>query len=223
MPPFAVILPAAGRSTRFGRDKLLEPLAGVPVFRRSIDAFAHRGDIARIVVATDNPHLPPLTRDAAVTYCPGGQTRAHSVLSALRSIGDDIDWVSIHDAARPLVSQELIDRTLAAAADHGAAAPALPVQLTLKQAGPLPARVERTIPRQNLWAMQTPQIARRSDLLDAFERCPLPLDQITDDLQLLELTGHDVWLIEGEQRNIKITTPLDLRLAEVLLSDTSIG
>jgi 2-C-methyl-D-erythritol 4-phosphate cytidylyltransferase len=91
------------------------------------------------------------------------------------------------------------------------------VHLTIKQAtGPLPARVTKTIPRNELWAMQTPQIARRAALLEAFERCPLPLEQITDDMQLLELAGHEVWLVQGEERNLKITTPIDLDLARVL-------
>jgi 2-C-methyl-D-erythritol 4-phosphate cytidylyltransferase len=126
-------------------------------------------------------------------------------------------WVAVHDAARPLVSQDLINRTLEAALQHGAAVPAMPVHLTIKQAsGPLPARVTKTVPRNELWAMQTPQIARRAALLEAFERCPLPLEQITDDMQLLELAGHEVWLVQGEERNLKITTPIDLDLARVL-------
>jgi 2-C-methyl-D-erythritol 4-phosphate cytidylyltransferase len=137
------------------------------------------------------------------------------VLNALREIPDEIEWVAVHDAARPLVSQELIDRTLAAAVEHGAAVPALAVHLTIKQAqGPLPARVQRTVPRQTLWAMQTPQIMRRGALLEAFARCPIPLEQVTDDVQLIELAGGEVWLVEGEERNLKITTAMDLRVAE---------
>src|SRR5258706_402013 len=107
----------------------------------------------------------------------------------------------------------------AAASTHGAAVPALPVSLTIKQAhGPLPARVEKTIPRENLWAMQTPQIMRRADLLNAFKNCPIPLAQVTDDVQLIELAGGQVWLVAGEERNLKITTPIDLKIAEILLA-----
>jgi 2-C-methyl-D-erythritol 4-phosphate cytidylyltransferase len=131
-----------------------------------------------------------------------------------------IEWVAVHDAARPLVSQALIDRTFAAARDRGAAVPALPVTLTVKQAhGPLPARVEQTIPRHTLWAMQTPQVMRREDLLAAYQSCPLPLGDVTDDAQLLELADRDVWLVEGEERNLKVTTATDLRLAEMWLND----
>jgi 2-C-methyl-D-erythritol 4-phosphate cytidylyltransferase len=117
-----------------------------------------------------------------------------------------------------LVSQDLIDRTLTAAATHGAAVPALAVSLTIKQAhGPLPARVEKTIPREHLWAMQTPQIMKRAELLNAFKNCPIPLAQVTDDVQLIELAGGQVWLVAGEERNLKITTPMDLKIAELLL------
>jgi 2-C-methyl-D-erythritol 4-phosphate cytidylyltransferase len=140
------------------------------------------------------------------------------VLNALRHVADAIEWVAVHDAARPLVSQSLIDRTIDVAKVQGAAVPALPVALTIKQAtGPLPARVERTVPRHTLWAMQTPQVMRRADLLAAFENCPLPLHQITDDAQLLELAGREVWLVEGEERNLKITTQSDLLIAQMLL------
>ena len=127
-------------------------------------------------------------------------------------------WVAVHDAARPLVSSDVIDRTLSAAVAHGAAAAALPVHLTIKQAsGSLPAKVDRTVPRQNLWAMQTPQIGRREDFLKCFAACPIPLADVTDDMQLLELCGLPVWLVEGEERNLKITTPIDLQIAESLL------
>jgi 2-C-methyl-D-erythritol 4-phosphate cytidylyltransferase len=120
---------------------------------------------------------------------------------------------------RPLVSQELIDLTFAAAQEHGAAVPALQVNFTVKEAtGPLPALVKRTVPRQELWAMQTPQVMRRADLAEAFARCRASLEQVTDDVQLLELAGKEVWLVPGEERNLKITTPIDLIIARTLLS-----
>jgi 2-C-methyl-D-erythritol 4-phosphate cytidylyltransferase len=227
-PRFAVILPAAGQSTRFGKDKLQETLGNQTVIERSVGAFAQRNDVAQIVIATSKAaqsaprqssgQAAPGGIDARIAFCPGGTCRAESVLNAVRAVAESIDWVAVHDAARPLVSQDLINRTLAQASAHGAAVPALPVHLTIKQAtGPLPARVQRTIPRHELWSMQTPQIARRVDLLDAFARCPIPLEQITDDMQLLELAGREVWLVEGEERNLKITTPLDLQLARLLL------
>jgi 2-C-methyl-D-erythritol 4-phosphate cytidylyltransferase len=102
---------------------------------------------------------------------------------------------------------------------HGAAVPAMPVALTIKRAtGPLPAKAQCTVPRHELWAMQTPQIARRQSLLQAYAKCPIPLDQVTDDMQLIELAGGEVHLCRGEERNLKITTQLDLKVAELLLA-----
>jgi 2-C-methyl-D-erythritol 4-phosphate cytidylyltransferase len=217
MPLFTAILPAAGSSMRFGpgRNKLQEILLGKSILQRSVDAFLERDDVAAVVLPTRGQvHV---TGDSII-LCAGGASRAHSVLHGLKAAPPHVEWVAIHDAARPLVSQDLIDRTLAAAVEHGAAVPALPVHLTIKQAvGPLPAKVQRTIPRQQLWAMQTPQIMRRDVLLDAFARSPIPLEQVTDDTQLLELVGQEVWLVPGEERNLKITTPADLQLAEMYL------
>lgn len=227
---FAVIVPAAGRSVRFGggRGKLLEPLAGVPVICRTIQAFLSREDVSAIIIAVPVDEraalaeaLRELVQDSRVRFVAGGACRARSVLNALRETSADSRWVAVHDAARPLVSRELIDRTFAAAVEHGAAVPALPVPLTIKQAtGPLPAKVERTLERDALWVMQTPQTMRRDELLAAFETCPLPLDRITDDAQLLELAGREVWLVEGEERNLKITTRADLRIAEMFLASS---
>ena len=228
MPEFAVILPAAGRSTRFGgsASKLLQPLNGRPVLAWTLAAFAQRDDVAQVVVASPDPDA---ARDCAkfldhraankLHVCPGGFCRADSVRIAAMASSSSIGWLAVHDAARPLVSQALIDRTFQAALLHGAAAAALPVHLTIKQAaGPLPAPVRQTLARHELWAMQTPQVMRRQDLLDAFAACKLPLDQITDDIQLLELAGKPVWLVEGDQRNLKITTPTDLQIAHALVA-----
>jgi 2-C-methyl-D-erythritol 4-phosphate cytidylyltransferase len=226
MPEFAVILPAAGRSTRFGASlsKLFQILKDRPVLAWTLAAFAHRADVGQIVVASPDAAAVReccgfLDPEAAkkIDICPGGTCRADSVRVAALATRSSIEWLAVHDAARPLVSQELIDRTFQAALAHGAAAAALAVHLTIKQAtGPLPAPVQRTLPRHELWAMQTPQVMRRQDLLDSFARCPIPLEQVTDDVQLLELAGKSVWLVDGEERNLKITTPMDLQIALTL-------
>src|SRR5687767_2224171 len=161
MPSIAVIIPAAGSSSRFGggRNKLLEPLVGGAVIARTVGTFLARTDVVRIVIPTgmEGELRGILPGDSRIRYCAGGQTRAHSVFNALRQVGAEAEWVAVHDGARPLVSQALIDRTLATAMKHGAAAvPALAVSLTIKEAsaaGPLPAKVERTVPRERLWAM----------------------------------------------------------------------
>lgn len=227
LPSVAVILPAAGTSSRYGagRNKLLEPLCGVPVIARSLTPFLHMPEVRCVVVPTaDEASVRDALASAMrsdrppVVFCQGGPTRAHSVRNALARVPRDIEWLAVHDAARPLVSADLIRRTLAAAVEHGAAAPAVPVAATIKQtAAPPPAPVLRTIPRDTLWAMQTPQIMRRADLDEAFARCPVPLEHITDDMQLLELAGRTAWLVPGDESNIKITTTSDLRVAEILL------
>jgi len=214
MDSLAVIIPAAGRSSRFGSNKLEADLCGKSVFNRSIEAFARRDDVKQIVVAGRTVDGSNKLRSV-----PGGACRAESVLLALHAVDPGIQWVAVHDAARPLVSQELIDRTFAEATRHGAAAPATPVHLTIKQGkGPLPCCVDRTIPRDHLWAMQTPQIARRSDLLAAFDSCPVPLEMVTDDMQLLEYAGQPVRLVAGDDWNLKITQPCDLVCAEFWLT-----
>jgi len=223
MPDFAVILPAAGSSTRFGgqRSKLLEELGGKAVVLHSLEAFHRRADVKRIIVAAGGGiagHLPAWPQ---LTVCEGGTCRAGSVRNALQHVPKDIEWVAVHDAARPLVSGELIDRTLAAAVAHGAAAPAVGMVQTIRRAqGPLPGASGGVVPRDGLWAMQTPQIMRRAALADAFERCPIPLDQVTDDVQLLELAGQRVWLVAGEESNIKITTPGDMAVAGAFWDST---
>ena len=222
MAKFSVIIPAAGRSTRYGgaRNKLLEVLDGRPVIHWAVAAFLRRRDVATVMVPTQEQRTIAKAigiEDERLQYCHGGDCRAASVRQGLLHLDEDTEWVAVHDGARPMVSQALIDRTFRAAREHGAAVPALPVQLTIKQAtGPLPAKVHRTIPRNTLWAMQTPQIMRREALLRAFNGCPLPLESVTDDAQLLELVGEEVWLVEGEERNLKITTALDLTTAASL-------
>ncbi len=208
------------------------PLLGQPVLQRSVLAFLNREDVAHVIVATNDftathatltasPSNEAILANPKLNICAGGAHRAESVRSALAQVPGDVEWVAVHDAARPLISAELIDRTFAAAVAHGAAVPAMPVHLTVKQAtGPLPAKVMRTLPRHELWAMQTPQVMRRAELSAAFATCPLPLEKVTDDVQVLELAGKEVWLVAGEERNLKITTASDIRLAEMYLEAT---
>ncbi|CAN5488197.1 2-C-methyl-D-erythritol 4-phosphate cytidylyltransferase [soil metagenome] len=222
----AIILPAAGESARFGggRNKLLELLAGRTVLEWSAAAFLSRQDVSQLIIATRHADairsgLGAAANDPRVEIVSGGACRAQSVQAALSHVKKEIEWVAVHDAARPLVSKALIDSVLLAARQHGAAAPAMPVALTVKQAtGPLPAKVEKTVPRSSLWAMQTPQIAKRAQLIEAFDACPIPMEQITDDMQVLELAGHPVWLVTGEERNLKITTAIDLDTAKLILA-----
>ncbi|MGA3066644.1 MAG: 2-C-methyl-D-erythritol 4-phosphate cytidylyltransferase [Tepidisphaeraceae bacterium] len=227
MPDFAVILPAAGSSSRFGSplNKLLHPLRDRPVMAWTLSRFASRDDVREIVVACNDlaavsacVELLEAGVRKKVRACAGGTCRSDSVRLGVLAASEEIEWIAVHDAARPLVSQGLIDRTFAGAIKYGAAAAALPAHLTIKQAmGPLPAKVQRTLPRQQLWAMQTPQAMRRRDLLEAYGACPIPLAEVTDDVQLLELAGKEVWLVDGEEKNLKITTTQDLQIALMLM------
>lgn len=223
MPDFSVIIPASGSSSRFGANKLLADLNGQPVIVRSINAFLPREDVAEIIIATNQRaaiektiaqlvYPDAILASHKLRWCQGGATRAHTVQIAIEQ--SICDWIAIHDAARPLISQDLIDRVFTSAFETGASAPALPVALTIKEAhGPLPATIIRTVRRDQLWAMQTPQVMRRSAIINAYRNCPLSLDQITDDVQLLELSGLSATLVEGEERNLKITTQIDLDIA----------
>jgi 2-C-methyl-D-erythritol 4-phosphate cytidylyltransferase len=230
MPRFAVILPAAGSSTRFGphANKLFAALRdGLPVIACTLEKFLARADVELVVVATpaggflssdDHPALRRALEEPRVRLCEGGASRAHSVRKALAEVPPEVEWVAVHDAARPLVTAALIERTVEAASRYGAAVPALGIIPTVKQAdGPLPAKVRRTVPRHTLWAVQTPQVMRRAALEAAFAACPVPLEQVTDEAQLLELAGQDVWLVQGDERNLKITTPDDLHAARAYL------
>lgn len=225
MPDFSVIILAAGMSTRFGtgQSKLAERIGVSTVLGVSVAQFLAREDVSRIVVAAhDAAGTRAMLGDTAfsprVAIVPGGANRAESVWAAAKTLSRDVEFVAVHDGARPGVSQALVDRVFAAARTHGAAGPALPVELTIKQAtGPLPAQVTRTIPRETLWAMQTPQAMRLTDLLAAFETCPILLSQVTDDLQLLELANIPSVLVEGDEANLKITRPADLETVRRML------
>lgn len=214
---FAVILPAAGRSLRYGGgSKLAERLGDTTVLGLAAAAFLGRADVRQVVVATNDVDGAQtlLPRDGRIVFAPGGATRAESVRAALDRVGHEVEFVAVHDAARPLVSPALIDRVFAMVRERGAAGPATAVVQTVKVAqGPLPAVVEQTLARSTLWAMQTPQGMRTADLRRAFERCPVPWDQVTDDLQLLELAGMMSVLVAGEESNLKLTFPQDLELA----------
>jgi len=143
--------------------------------------------------------------------CPGGRRRQDSVAAGLKLI-KNCEWVVIHDGARPLVTLDLIERGLAAARETGAAVAAIPVTDTIKVAGE-DRIVRETPPRQNLWAIQTPQVFRVDIIIEAYQRAN---GDVTDDASLVEQSGYKVKLYMGSYDNIKVTTPDDLTLAEVL-------
>ena len=212
------IIVAAGSSRRMdGQDKLRERIAGRPLIEHTLAAFEACADIAEIVVVLSEANagaLAPLLHGfAKVSHtCLGGARRQDSVRNGLFSIAAS-DWVVVHDGARPLVTPELISRGLAAARVTGAATAAIPVVDTLKAAH-ADGLIIRTVPREGLWAVQTPQVFRHSLLLGAHERVP---EDVTDDCAMVERLGHPVRLYEGSRFNLKVTTLEDLVLADALL------
>lgn len=218
-----LIIPAAGSGTRFGAaiPKQLLLLAGIPVIRRSLDAFAGLVDAAVIACAADQESaLQTACAGAAfpLRFVRGGATRQASVHAALRAVPAHQDVVLVHDAVRPFVPRSCITACLAALATHDGAVVALPCSDTVKRAETeTPHRVGTTIPREGLWLAQTPQGLRRASGLAAFDRAEAEGWSVSDDVQVLEKAGLSVALVPGDRRNLKITTPEDWTLAEALV------
>jgi len=208
------ILVAAGSGERLGatQPKAFVVLAGRPMLEWSLDALRAAG-IEQIVVA-----LPPGERaPAGCSGVAGGATRSQSVRNALAAAAEDA-FVVVHDAARPLVTPGHFTAALAALGDADAAIAAAPLTDTVKQAG-ADRVVTATLDRSALWAIQTPQAFRRAALARALEAPDDVLARATDDAWLIEQAGGTVRVVESTPENFKVTTPHDLRVAELLLSD----
>jgi len=216
----AAIIAAAGESLRMGGiDKVLAPLGGKPALSYVLDVFEECDSINQIVVVVSKDNTEKCRQLIAekklskpIDVCAGGKRRQDSVAAGLAEL-DKCDWVVIHDGARPLVTRELIERGLEAAKETGAAVAAVPVTDTVKIAGE-DRIVRQTPPRQNLWAVQTPQVFRTDIISKAYQKAA---GDVTDDASLVERLGHKVKLYMGAYDNIKITNPDDLILAGVLL------
>ena len=213
------VIVAAGESHRMGGiDKVLAPLGGKPLLARTIDAFQTCHLINQIVVVVNEKNVERCRRLIAgegwskvSDVCPGGRRRQDSVAAGLAQLRN-CDWVVIHDGARPLVTVDLIERGLEAARETGAAVAAVPVTDTIKVTGD-DRIVHQTPPRQNLWAVQTPQVFRIGIMTEAYSRAN---GDVTDDASLVEQLGYKVKIYMSSYDNIKVTTPDDLALAEVL-------
>lgn len=224
MAKFAVILAAAGQSRRFSDKhykKPFAPLAGRAVWLHSAERFMNRKDVKQTIVviaAEDREHfMEKFGANVAILgldIVDGGAERADSVEKALEHVNDDVDFVAVHDAARPCVADKWIDWVFEAAERDGAAILATPVADTLKrvEGG---KQITETVDRQSLWIAQTPQVFRRELLVEAYAK--RGKEQPTDDAQLVERLGHAVSVVKCPPLNLKITTRDDLRLAEQVL------
>jgi 2-C-methyl-D-erythritol 4-phosphate cytidylyltransferase len=218
----ALVIPAAGSAERLGgTDKTLFMLAGKPALEWVLRAFLAVDGIEEIAIAVSQRNhdaVRSLVERATVCVEPrvvqGGATRQESVALAVDALSPDIDIVVVHDAARPLVTPEIVRSTIEAASAHGAAIAAVPVTDTIKQVSD--GVINATIDRSCLIAAQTPQAFRRDWLIDAYAQANATLDA-TDEAAIVELAGYPVRLVAGSPENIKITTPSDMLFAGAIM------
>ena len=218
----AVIVAAGSASRMGGIDKVMAPLGGEPMILRTVRAFEDCEAVKEIVIVTREDLMGPIaelcsgfTKIRSVVQ--GGSSRQESVKLGLLAFSKEVRLAAVHDGARPLVSGELIDKVIRAAHSYGAAAPAIPVKDTIKifEGGFIAATPDRS----TLRAVQTPQVMDRDLLLGALEKAEQEGTALTDDCSAVEYIGLRVRLVEGEERNLKVTTPLDLKIAELLLEE----
>lgn len=227
--PFcSAVIVAAGSARRMeGIDKIMADLGGKPVIYRAIRAFEDNPEIGEIIVVTREDLVGPISQWCAAWDCKkvrlvlvGGADRLSSVAAGVGAVNKKTTLVAVHDGARPLVSQKIITETVQKAAKTGAAAPAVPVKDTVKQAQN--GAVTATPDRSCLFAVQTPQIFDADLLRAALKHASDKSLPVTDDCSCVEALGMRVMLTEGEERNLKITTPMDLKIAELWLEGESL-
>jgi len=217
-----VVIPAAGRGTRMGgQRKPFLQLAGEPVLLHALRPFLAHPSVAAVVVALPAAQAaaPPqwlLALDPRIQVVPGGEERGDSVRAAISRLPADLDVILVHDAARPLVSAAVVERAIATAAGGSSAIVAVPVTDTIKEVA-ADGRIIATPDRRRLWAAQTPQAFPAALLRTSYERALREGINATDDAALVAYCGGTVVVIEGERRNLKITTDADLAIAEALL------
>jgi 2-C-methyl-D-erythritol 4-phosphate cytidylyltransferase len=225
MAQFAVILPAAGKSTRltgFQRRKPFVELKGRPVWVRTAEHFTGREDVCQTILVVSPEDLDWFRETFKanlafmdVKVVTGGASRAESVRHGLDAVHGAADYVAVHDAARPLLSPKWIDQIFAAARNHGAAIPGVKITSTVKKLRS-DGTIAETVDRTPLVLAQTPQVFDRKLILKAYAACRNPA-AATDEASLVEELGHPVHVVDGWPMNIKITTNEDFRLAELFL------
>ena len=225
------LIPAAGKGSRMAHSvkKPYLELAQKPILAHTIQRFEQNSAVDAIFVIVDRADfsechatvLRPYAFTKVQKLVGGGETRQMSVYNGIRALSADVDFVIVHDGVRPFVTDEVIFACLAAADECGAAVAAVPVKDTIKIANANSFIVE-TPAREQLWAVQTPQVFRKSLLEEAHQAAHARQLTATDDASLVEQLGFPVKLVEGSYANVKITTPVDLQIAEVLLSDATL-
>ncbi len=216
----AVIVAAGSASRMGGVDKIMADLGGEPVIVRTVRQFQECDAIKEIVIVTREELLVPIMNkchvfDKVTAVVVGGKSREESVSMGLNTLSDKVKLVAIHDGARPLVTWELIDRVVRAANSYGAAAPGIPVKDTVKivEGG----IVSSTPERAKLQAVQTPQVFDFDLIRGAHKYARIEGLKLTDDCSAVEAMNMSVKMVVGDEENIKITTPMDLQIAQMLL------
>ncbi len=219
----AAVIVAAGSASRMGGiDKVMAPLGTEPMIVKTVRAFQQCDAIREIVIVTRQDLIVPISDlcrsfDKVTAVVVGGSTRPESVNLGLNALSDKVKLVAIQDGARPLITWQVIDRVVRAANTYGAAAPAVPVKDTIKtvQGG----IVINTPDRTALQAIQTPQVFDIDLLRGALKKVAQDGVDITDDCSAVERMGMSVKIVEGDERNLKVTTPMDLKIAQMLLEE----
>ena len=218
------VIVAAGTASRMGGiDKIMEPLDGEPMVMRAIRTFQDCDAIREIVVVTRQDLIVPIMSlcagiDKVKAVVAGGSSRPESVNAGLNALSDKVKLAAIHDGARPLITWQVIDRVVRAANSYGAAAPGIPVKDTIKAV--TGGVVKETPDRKTLRAIQTPQVFDIALLRGALKKAKDDGAEITDDCSAVERMGMSVKIVEGDERNLKVTTPMDLAIAKLLLEET---
>ena len=218
----AVIVAAGSASRMGGIDKVMAELGGEPMIKRTVRTFQESDVISEIVIVTRPDLIVPIMGlcagfEKVKAVVVGGKSRPESVHLGLNALSNKVKLAAVHDGARPLITWQVIDRTVRAANTYGAAAPAIPVKDTIKtvQGG----IVKNTPDRESLRAVQTPQVFDYDMLRGALKKAVSEEAPITDDCSAVEMMGMSVKIVEGDERNIKVTTPMDLKIAEMLLEE----
>jgi 2-C-methyl-D-erythritol 4-phosphate cytidylyltransferase len=220
----SAVIVAAGRGRRMGFDKIFAPLHGKPVLYWSLRAFQDAPEVDEIIVVTRADAIEHVQRLAQAEklskvgkVVPGGAERHLSVWNGLQAVNiDGCEYVAIHDGARPLVTPKIISECLTMAEKHGAACCAAPIPDTVKRAS-YENMVTDSVDRQNLWAMQTPQIFSSGLILQAYAALMAHNEMVTDEVSAIQKIGKRVALLKNEEYNFKITFPRDLPLAEQVM------
>ena len=219
----AVIVAAGSASRMKGIDKIMADLGGMPVIARTVKAFQECDCISEIVIVTREDLIPAVTAaclgfDKVTAVVAGGDSRPESVNNGLNALSDKVKLAAIQDGARPFASWQMIDRVVRAANTYSAAAPGIPVKDTIKVV--IGGVVTNTPDRKTLQAIQTPQVFDKDLLRAALKKAKEDGAEITDDCSAVERMGMSVKIVEGDERNIKITTPMDLKIAALLLEES---